>query len=236
MTFPDIQVTCSDYRNFLKDLEQDTVDLILTDPPYQISRETLFHRLGQRGIKRLGISMDFGEWDKHEIDLDALASLGYRSLRPGGTIIVFYDVWKIERLRDALLRAGFRMIRLIIWQKTNPVPLNSKRTYLSNSREVALIGVKGSHPTFHAQYHSGVFSFPIPQHGGNRIHPTQKAPKLFSELLRIHSNEQDLVVDPFLGSGTTAIAALDALRHFKGCDISQHYIQLVQHQLNAYII
>lgn len=225
------RIECADYRDFLGGLDSAAADLILTDPPYAISRATGFQSVGKRSVERFAVSMDFGEWDRCEIDLSALAAESWRVLRKGGAIIVFYDLWKIERLKFALETAGFSMMRLIVWQKTNPVPLNSKRTYLSNSREVAVAGVKGGKPTFNAQYHNGVYRHPIPRHNGSRIHPTQKPDKLFAELMQVHSNRGDLVIDPFLGGGTTAAAARRLGRRFAGCDINQVYIDRVLERL-----
>ena len=164
----------SDYRDFLQSLEKNSVDLVLTDPPYAVSRKTGFSSV-KNGVQRFAVSMDFGEWDHQQIDLAALAEETYRVLRRGGTAIVWYDLWKISHLYDALEDAGFKMLRLIVWNKTNPVPLNSRCTYLSNSREMAVIGVKGGSPTFND---SGDYD-PIPRHGGKRIHPTQKPLDLF---------------------------------------------------------
>ena len=73
--------------------------------------------------------------DHVEINLNEMAKVFYKALRRSGTVIVWYDLWKIGKVKDAMELAGFKMIRQIIWQKTNPVPLNQKATYLSNSRE-----------------------------------------------------------------------------------------------------
>ena len=70
--------------------------------------------------------MDFGDWDQVEINLEDMAEAFYKSLRRGGTAIVWYDLWKIGKVKDAMEAAGFKMLRQIIWQKTNPVPLNQK--------------------------------------------------------------------------------------------------------------
>ncbi len=220
----------SDYRDFLQSLEKNSVDLVLTDPPYAVSRKTGFSSV-KNGVQRFAVSMDFGEWDHQQIDLAALAEETYRVLRRGGTAIVWYDLWKISHLYDALEDAGFKMLRLIVWNKTNPVPLNSRCTYLSNSREMAVIGVKGGSPTFNSAYDSGNYSYPIPRHGGKRIHPTQKPLDLFHELVCKHSNPGDLVIDPFLGSGTTAVAALQEGRAFAGCDIDDSYIQAAKSRM-----
>ena len=210
------------YASFLARLPQCSVDLALTDPPYNISRKTGF---SNTKIKRYEtVSMDFGKWDTAEIDLDDLARSLHRVLRDGGTVIIWYDIWKVTTLADALTGAGFGFLRQIIWEKTNPVPLNARRGYYSNSREMAVVAVKGQRPTFHSEYDNGVYEEAIPRPKGGRIHPTQKPELLFAELIRKHSNPGDLVIDPFLGSGTTAVAAFAEGRNFKGCDIDPEYI------------
>ena len=219
-----------DFSSFLKGLEAGSVDLVLTDPPYTISRKTGFSNV-KNGVQRFAVSMDFGKWDKEQIDLDKLATGMYRSLRRGGTAIVWYDLWKITPLCAAMEKAGFKMIRMIIWQKTNPVPINSKATYLSNSREIALVGVKVGSPTFKGQYDNGIYNYPIPRHNGKRIHPTQKPLDLFQKIVERHSNPGDLVVDPFLGSGTTAIASIKEGRKFAGCDIDPKYVKAAKQRI-----
>ena len=217
-------VIISDYQDFMNSLSAGSVDLILTDPPYCISKKTGFKDV-VNGEKRFAVSMDFGEWDQVEIDLDSMATCFYQSLRRGGTAIVWYDLWKVGKVKDAMEMAGFKMLRQIIWQKTNPVPLNQKATYLSNSREIAIVGVKVGKPTFNSQYDSGIYEYPIPRHKGKRIHPTQKPLQLFEDLIQKHSNLDDLVVDPFLGSGTTGVAAVKNFRRFTGCDIAPQYVE-----------
>jgi len=226
----DYSVEVADYMDFMSSLPGKSVDLILTDPPYCISKETGFKGV-VTGEKRFAVSMDFGDWDPTEINLKDMAHLFYTSLRRGGTAIVWYDLWKIGKVKEAMELAGFKMLRLIIWQKTNPVPLNMKSTYLSNSREMAVIGAKVGKPTFHSEYDSGIYEYPIPRHNGKRQHPTQKPLNLFEDLVRKHSNADDLIVDPFLGSGTTGVAAVKNFRKFTGCDIDPHYVRISKERI-----
>ncbi len=228
---PQVSIDCADFRDFLDSLDAGSVDLVLTDPPYGISRETGFDQV-KNGVERFAVSMDFGSWDHEEIDLDALATGLYRVLRKGGTAIVWFDIWKLSDLRNALSRAGFKMFRQIVWEKTNPVPLNASVNYLTNSREMAILCVKGGKPTFHGYYDNGIYSLPIPRFNGHRIHRTQKPVELFSDLVLKHSNQGDLVIDPFLGSGTTAVAARGGGRFFAGCDIDPSYAEAATRRLN----
>ena len=213
--------SCFDY---LKTLEDNSIDLVLIDPPYEVSRETNFQSGEAKGLDtdRFRVSMNFGEWDKKFSGLDIVIKECYRVLKKSGTLICFYDLWKVSDLKRYFENAKFKQLRMIIWEKTNPVPINSKINYLTNSREIAVCGVKGGKPTFHSQYDNGVYRHPI-CHDKGRFHETQKPIALIKELIEKHSNEGDLVMDCFSGSGTTAIACILTNRRFCGCEISKEY-------------
>ena len=174
--------------------------------------------------KKYAVVTDYGEWDS-DFTLELLETFiehYFRVLKDGGTAIVFFDIWKITPLKEIMERVGFKQIRFVEWIKTNPQPLNSSRNYLTNCREIALLGVKKSKPTFNSKYDNAIYKFPL-QGGKNRFHPTQKSLLLFEELIKKHSNENDIVLDTFLGSGTTAIASKNTNRNFKGCELSKEY-------------
>lgn len=97
---------------------------------------------------------------------------------------------------------------------------------MTNCREIALVGIKVSKPTFNSKYDNGIYMFPL-QGGKNRFHPTQKSLGLFEELINKHSNEGDTVMDTFLGAGTTAIACKNTERRFKGCEIEIEYYEKI---------
>ena len=203
--------------DFLPKIENKSIDLILIDPPYEISKETNFQNGDLTGTDtdRFRISMDFGDWDKNFTNLEEVFKQGYRILKDGGTMICFYDLWKIETIKQYYDNNKFKQIRFIEWLKTNPVPINSKINYLSNSREVAILGIKKSKPTFQV---------PI-CHDKDRFHPTQKPLELIKTLILKHSNEGDKVLDCFSGSGTTGVAALELNRDFLGCEINKEYYE-----------
>lgn len=210
----------------LAGLENKTIDLVLIDPPYNISRPTNFQSGEETGkdTDRFRVSMDFGEWDKNFTGLEIAIRECFRVLKDGGTMICFYDLWKIETLKSYLEAAGFVQIRFIEWIKTNPVPINSKINYLTNSREVAVLGVKKSKPTFHSEYDNGIYQYPICQDKG-RFHPTQKPLALIADLINKHSNEGEIVLDCFAGSCTTGVAAVLNNRQFIGCELDTEYYE-----------
>ena len=124
---------------------------------------------------------------------------------------------------------GFTKLRFIEWIKTNPQPINSSATYLSNCREIALVGIKSNKKAvFNSKYDNAIYKHPIQgngKEGEKRFHPTQKSLSLFEELIEKHSNEGDLVLDCFAGSATTAVAALKTYRSFVGCELEEEYYE-----------
>ena len=252
--------------DYLNTITNNSVDLILTDPPYIISKNSgmnehyntvkfnedndivevktqeeweeykkatgleddskkeKYMKYGSIYGKKYCVKTDYGNWDSEftmEM-LDQFICEYYKKLRKGGTLIMFFDLWKITELKDLLEKHKFKQIRFIEWIKTNPQPRNSKVNYLTNCREIALIGVKDGNPTFNSSYDNGIYMYPL-QGGKNRFHPTQKSLVLFEDLINKHSKENDVVLDTFLGSGTTAIACKNTQRTFKGCEISKEY-------------
>ena len=252
-----IEIENMDGLKYLKTIEDNSIDLILTDPPYIISKEsgmnTHFNNIkyneenniendinkenylkyGSIYGKKYSIQTEYGEWDSNfTMDtLEEFISEYYKKLKKGGTVIIFFDIWKISELKNILEKYKFKQIRFIEWIKTNPQPRNSKVNYLTNCREIALLAVKDSNPTFNSQYDNGIYMFPL-QGGKNRFHPTQKSLNLFEELIKKHSNENDVILDTFLGSGTTAIASKNTKRHFKGCEMSKEYFDKINELIN----
>lgn len=226
-----------DCFNYLSKIESNSIDLILVDPPYLISKESGFKNYSDNTTdeirKKFGnISIDFGDWDKQELDWDLLFNEYYRILKKGGTLIFFFDIWKSSMIKEVAEKNKFKQLRICQWQKSNPVPINSKLNYLSNAIEYFFSFVKGGKPTFNSEYDNGIYKYPI-CHGNERYdHPTQKPLELMKDLIRKHSNEGDLVLDTFAGTGTTGHAALLLNRKFILIEQNVEYYQIIQDRLN----
>jgi DNA modification methylase len=126
----------------------------------------------------------------------------------------------------------FKQGRICVWQKTNPVPINSKINYLSNANEYFFSFIKDKKPTFNSEYDNGVYKYPI-CHGKERLdHPTQKPLALITELIKKHSNIGDLVLDTFAGSGTTGEACNILERKYILMERDNNYYNLILKRLN----
>lgn len=221
----------------LSKIKSNSVDLILIDPPYLISRDSNFKNYSDEAsdelVSKYGkLSIDFGDWDKEELNWDVLLKEYYRILRKGGTLLTFYDIWKSQEIKESADKYKFKQPRVGCWTKTNPVPINSKINYLSNAHEYFFSFVKGGKPTFNSKYDNGLYSYPI-CHGKERYkHPTQKPLRLIKDLIEKHSNPGDLVLDTFAGTGTTAHACVLLNRKFIMIERDEEYFKIIEERLN----
>jgi site-specific DNA-methyltransferase (adenine-specific) len=209
--------------------EQDWLDYKQNNEIQDDKNKENYLKYGSIYGKKYCVQTDYGKWDSEFTleKLDIFICEYYKKLKKGGTLIIFFDLWKITDLKNILEKYKFKQLRFIEWIKTNPQPRNSKVNYLTNCREIALVAIKESKPTFNSSYDNGIYKFPL-QGGKNRFHPTQKSLELFETLIKKHSKENDIVMDTFLGSGTTAIACKNTNRQFKGCEISKEYYDKIK--------
>lgn len=220
----------------IKKIESNSVDLIIIDPPYFISRDSNFKRISESTTKEMStkynISIDFGDWDKGQLDWSFLFNEYNRIIKNSGTIIIFYDIWKSNEIKEAADSVGLKQPRVCAWIKTNPVPINSKVNYLSNATEYFFTFVKGGKPTFHSEYDNGFYNYPI-CHGKERYkHPTQKPLSLITSLIEKHSNPGDVVLDTFAGTGTTGHACSLLNRNYILIEKDESYFKIIEERLN----
>ena len=227
-----IDLRHGDCLEVMKELPPKSIDLALIDPPYYISKKSNFRNGGGNEKKYGMIEIDFGNWDKGEqIDFLALFKEFERVLKIGGTIVMFYDIFKMESIKNIAEKVGFKQPRIGFWNKTNAVPVNAKINYLSNCREYFVCFCKGKKGVFNSYYDKAIYDCPI-VHGKERtIHPTQKPTKLLEQLIQVHSNKNDVVLDCFMGSGSTGVACINTNRNFIGIELDENYFNIAKDRI-----
>ena len=209
-----------DCIDFLKEVEDGSVDLILTDPPYNASNSKLeFPDKHWASVNQ--------EWDKgFTVDFVKLA---IQKLKSNGSMLIFCSY---HLLKDYLNTVDIKLQQIIHWTKTNPVP-SFYKVYTPNV-EYILWFVKGSPYTFNKKKaKTNVIQTKMVNNlDTTKYHPTQKPVMLMRRLVEVHSNEGELVLDCFMGSGTTALASKQLNRSFIGCDINKEYVEIAERRLS----
>jgi len=220
-------------------------DMIFADPPYFLSNGGITCHAGRM------VSVNKGEWDKsrgpeenHNFNREWLARC-QKLLKPNGTIWVTGTMHVIFSVGFAMQELGYRILNDVIWWKTNPAPHLACR-YLQHATETALWAKKSEDAkhVFHyaemkrlagGKQMQNVWRFSsVPRHekalGG---HPTQKPVALVKRMIECCTNPGDLVLDPFMGSGTTGVACLQTCRRFVGIDVDEGYCGTATRRVEA---
>ncbi|VEU62067.1 cytosine-specific methyltransferase [Mesomycoplasma dispar] len=207
------------------------VDHIITDPPYNISQKNSFSTLN-KNTKRNGI--DFGIWDKN-FDVLSWISKYAKLVKSNGSFIVFCSFRYLSFIIIELEKSGFVIKDVIKWIKTNPMPRNVKRRYVQDTEYIIWAVRKRAKWIFNkpenVPYLKSFFSSSVVLGKNRTIHPTQKSLELMEFILKVHTNENQIVLDPFMGSGTTGVAALKLNRKFIGIEKDENYFEIAKVRL-----
>lgn len=244
-------IYCGDSFRLLRRLKPESVALILTDPPYNTSRPNNLDTMGRRGI-------DF-DWDGG-FDQVGWLKAAVDALKPGGSMVIWNDWKNFTTISEALRILGMDVKNMLHWYKFDPMPRNKDRRVIQRM-EYAILAVKpGAAWTFHMDgapvrtrkccvpgeladarfcsecgrrlvakgYEDGIF-----YHNTEKdiMHPTKKSDGLFEDCINVFSNPGDLVVDPFCGVGTTALAALNTARRSISFELDWIYVMWANHLL-----
>lgn len=195
-----------DCLEIMKNFPDKSVDMILTDIPYGVVNRD------SNGLRNL----DKGKADEFEMSMVELLNELYRV--SNGQIIIFCGKEQFSDIYSFFANKK-GTVRPIVWNKTNPSPMNGQHIYLSGVEFAVWFKPRGR-KVFNAFCKNTVFNFP---NGSKKYHPTGKNLKLFTELIEDNSNENELILDPFMGGGTTGVACINTNRRFIGIELDEEY-------------
>ncbi|MFW6008465.1 MAG: DNA-methyltransferase [archaeon] len=230
----------------LKSIKNNSIDMIFADPPYFLSNDGITCKSGEM------VSVNKGDWDKadnieeiHDFNLKWIKECK-NILTEDGTIWISGTFHNIYSLGMSLLKNKFKILNNIVWQKKAPPPNLGCRTF-THSHETIIWAKKNKDSNQHFNYElmkkindnkqmKDIWEIGRPKkkekkHGK---HPTQKPLKLLKRIILASTKEDMIVLDPFNGSGTTGIAAVDKKRKYIGIDLEKKYLELTKNRYKAH--
>jgi len=223
----------ADSRLILPELPDQSVDLILTDPPYNLSG----YSTGNIKLSwRADFNNDVADWDQHVFDPAEWVDQFRRVLVPTGTIFAFTSYNMLGRWHE-VFDPVFDTFQFVVWHKTNPPPKFRRAGFLNSCELIVCLWNRGHTWNFGRQRDMHNFiEGPICM-GAERLkqpkHPTQKPVAVLRRLVELASSPGDLVLDPFMGVGSTGVAALQLGRRFYGIEGDEAYCRAAEQRLRT---
>jgi len=232
---PEVKLILGDCLLELKKLEPESVDLIFADPPYNLSGENYLTVHAGKPVK-----LDKGEWDKisniHEFNLKWIKE-SIRVLKPHGTIWISGTLHNHPSIAMVLKQLGLWIINDVVWYKPNATPLLSKNRFVPSTE---IIWVASKTKKYYFNYEMAkkmnrgkqmrnLWTIRARKH--ITPHPTEKPEELLERIILIGSKEEDTVLDPFMGSGTTGVVAKRYNRNFIGIEIGPEYFNWAKERI-----
>src|SRR5277367_6732391 len=243
-----IKIFQGDCLEILAKIPEACVDLIFADPPYFLSNNGITCHAGRM------VSVNKGDWDRsrgadanHEFNRAWLAAC-QRVLKPNGTIWVSGTSHVIHSVGFAMQQLDFKLLNDISWVKPNPPPNLSCR-YFTHATQTIIRAANNKKSRHEFNYElmkkrangkqmKSVWQILPPDKSEKRHgkHPTQKPVALLERILLAASDEGDLVLDPFLGGGTTIVSALRLRRSGFGCDLDIESVSLSLRRVSSDLV
>ena len=219
----------TDAIEWLKTLDNDSVDLIVSDPPYRVQQH------GSSGLSgifktKTGAEKELNSklFQHNEVEVTDYASELFRVLKPDNHCYIMINDFNLRNFLNVFTDVGFHFTKLIIWDKQNKIA----NPYYMQQVEYILFMSKGRTKQINNCGTSNLLSISNMENKNND-HPTEKPVELMEILIKNSSKEGDLVMDPFVGVGATALACQNLNRNFIGCEIDKKYYDTAMERLNS---
>ena len=232
----------------LKKIPRETFDLIFADPPYNLQLKSELTRPDRSKVSAVNDKWDqFENFKKYDDFTYEWLSECKRILKKDGAIWVIGSYHNIFRVGTAIQNLGFWILNDVIWNKNNPMP-NFRGTRFTNAHETLIWASKSEKSKYTFNYQSlkclnddlqmrSNWDLPICngserlKKDGKKIHSTQKPEALLHRILLATSNKNDLILDPFLGSGTTATVAKKLGSNYFGIEKEINYFKAAEQRI-----
>ena len=223
-----IDLRQGDCLEVLKSMPSESIDLIVTDPPYKTTSRGNAGNSGgmlQKEINKKGQVFNF-----NDIDCEKYAPEFYRVLKDGSHCYIMTNHINLIHILNTFTANGFHFIKSLIWDKGNKI----MGQYYMSQFEYILFFRKGKGIKINNCGTSDILSVPnkkLKDTNGKNLHDTEKPVNLMKILIENSSAENELVLDPFMGIGSTGIACMNTNRNFIGIELDQEYFEIAKERI-----
>lgn len=211
----------------MKLIPDGSVDAIITDPPYNIAKDSNFTSMGRAGI-------DFGDWDKG-FDLFSYIDMLPRICSKNANVLIFNDWKNLGQIARYAESKGFNIKDMVRWEKSNPMPRNRDRRFIVDYEVAVWLTMPKAKWVFNRQaenYDRPLFRGSLVGQSEKTEHTTQKPVWLMEQILLTLTNPGQVIFDPFMGSGSTGVAAVNTGRRFIGIEMDDKYFEIAEQRIN----
>ena len=225
-------VLCADSNDVIKRIPDNSIDFILTDPPYNLG----LHSTGNIPLPgRAAMNNDVADWDMVDFNPEDWVDEFVRILKSTGNLFIFTSYNQLGRWYNCLDHK-FDTSNFMVWHKTNPAPKIFKAGFLNSCEMIYTCWNKKHTWNFLSQkeMHNFIES-PIcmrPERLNNPKHPAQKPVAILKKMIEIATNKNDIVFDPFMGVGSTGVAAIEKERRFIGVELNNEYFEAAKKRID----
>ena len=219
----DIKLYCDDCLNIMKQIENESIDLIVTDPPYLIKYKTNY-----RKNKDHDFCSEILNDDNEQLIIDYIKEC-YRILKNNTAMYMFCNCDKVDFFKQELENAGFKIKNMIIWVKNNWTAGDLKAQF-GKQYEIIFLVNKGR-KCFNGKRITDVWMFDRIS-GKKQLHQNQKPVDLLKQCILKHSDENDIIFDGFMGSGSTGVACIETGRKFIGVELDKKYFEIAKERID----
>lgn len=217
-----------DCLSVMANIGDEGIDLIATDPPYKITARGCSGNSG--GMFKDALSKKGKIFEHNDIDCSSYAPVFYRILKNGGHCYVMCNHKNLIHMLNTFTDAGFYFVKSLIWDKQNKI----MGQYYMSQFEYILFFRKGRGVKINHCGTSDILSIPnkkLKDKNNGNLHDTEKPVDLMEILILNSSNENDVVLDPFMGIGSTGIACAKNNRNFIGIEIDKKYYDISKERI-----
>ena len=223
-----INLKCEDCLNAIKNIPDMCIDLVVTDPPYKLTSRGGSGTMGgywKEEKAKKGII-----FDNNSISCKEYLPQFYRILKDKSILYLMCNNTNLQEMINVGTEVGFKFVKSLIWEKGNKIC----GRYYMNCFEYILLFRKGGDKPIKNCGTPDILKVPIKKQkdiNGKNLHDTEKPVELMKILIENSSDEKDIVLDPFMGIGSTGIASKELNRTFIGIEINEHYFNIAKERI-----